>query len=89
MYYETRKTIGAYEVKPGLRMPFHTRASDLSFAVTVVCEQSHPNERWHGEVSFADKTILITETHDDYATAGRAAINELALRMASVVGADR
>lgn len=78
MMYESRKTIGAYEVRPGLRMPFHTNSSDVGFAVTVVCEQSHPTELWHGEVSIAGKVLFETDQFDTHHRAGRAAVDALA-----------
>jgi hypothetical protein len=78
MRYESRKTIGAYEVRPGLRMPFHTNSSDVGFGVTVVCDQSHPTELWHGEVSIAGKVLFETEQFDTHHKAGRAAIDALA-----------
>lgn len=81
MMYESRKTIGVYEVTPGLRMPFHTNSSDVSFAVTVVCEQSHPSELWHGEVSIAGKVLLKTDHFDTHHKAGRAAVDALAEKL--------
>lgn len=60
MMHESRKTVVAYEVRPGLRMPLHTNKSDVNFMETVVCEQSHPTEVWHGEVGMAGRTILTT-----------------------------
>jgi hypothetical protein len=79
--YESRKTIGGHEVRPGLRMPFHANAADTGFRVTVVCEQSHPTELWRGEVSIAGKTLLTTDQFDSHQEAGRAAIDTLASRL--------
>lgn len=85
MMYESRKTIGAYEVQRGLRMPFHVNAADVGFTVTVVCEQSHPTELWHGEVSIAGKMLLSTETFADHHKAGRAAVNALAAKFVELM----
>ena len=59
-------------------MPFHTNSSDVGFAVTVVCENSHLTELWHGEVSIAGKVLFNTDQLDTHHLAGRAAVDALA-----------
>lgn len=85
MNLTTEYSIGGYRVEPGVAIPHYSNQEQLRFDLFMVCDQVAP-ESWHGEVRFAGKVLIKTESVDKYEIAGRLAERALVERVVELFG---